>query len=196
MFIADHRVSQSSVQTKVKDQSSQNQSKQRHCKLWDQHLNLKKRKLKKEIIHLMTFRKHWDGQVAGLEFTVYRNSAWAKKKKKTVVLQRPGNDYSRSRQFMIMRLDFSIFFHNNFFLNMILIIPSFAFSLLQIFTDTTFSIRNTILPLSLCFIIIFIIFSTHYLLPAAESYIHRLVLFFLLMLLVLLFFFWFSVILI
>ena len=112
-----------------------------------------------------------------------------KKKKKTVVLQRPGNDYSRSRQFMIMRLDFSIFFHNNFFLNMILIIPSFAFSLLQIFTDTTFSIRNTILPLSLCFIIIFIIFSTHYLLPAAESYIHRLVLFFLLMLLVLLFFF-------
>ena len=112
-----------------------------------------------------------------------------KKKKKTVVLQRPGNDYSRSRQFMIMRLDFSIFFHNNFFLNMILIIPSFAFSLLQIFTDTTFSIRNTILPLSLYFIIIFIIFSTHYLLPAAESYIHRLVLFFLLMLLVLLFFF-------
>ena len=80
MFVADHRVSQSSVQTKVKDQSSQNQSKQRHCKLWDQHLNLKKRKLDKEIIRLMTFRKHWDGQVAGLEFTVYRNSAWAKKK--------------------------------------------------------------------------------------------------------------------
>ena len=93
-------------------------------------------------------------------------------------------------------ISLSIFFHNNFFLNMILIIPSFAFSLLQIFTDTTFSIRNTILPLSLCFIIIFIIFSTHYLLPAAESYIHRLVLFFLLMLLVLLFFFWFSVIII
>ena len=41
----------------------------------DQHLNLKKRKLNKEIIRLMTFRKHWDGQVAGLEFTVYRNSA-------------------------------------------------------------------------------------------------------------------------